>query len=116
MVQSTKFRHRYDPTASIGAFHGFPTSGRLLRQRELRPVIMVVLDVLSHEPLQLAFVKHDDVVQQIAAAVADEALGDAVLPRTSETCSLGVNAETLHSVNHFEFELMPTIKDQVTCC
>jgi len=52
-------------------------------------------------------------VKQIAAAAADSALGDTVLPRTLEAGSLGMDAEALHCVDHFFFELRATIGDQV---
>ncbi len=61
----------------------------------------------------MPFVEDDHVVEQIAAAVADPALGDAILPRTSVVGSLGLNAEVLDHADHFFIELCATIKDQV---
>jgi transposase len=52
-------------------------------------------------------------VTKIAAAAADPALGDTVLPRTSEAGSLGMDAEALHCVDHFFVKLRATIEDQV---
>ena len=56
-------------------------------------VVVVVTDVLVHEPLQMALVEHDHMIEQIAAAVADEALGNAVLPRAFERSANGFHAE-----------------------
>jgi hypothetical protein len=61
----------------------------------------------------MAFIQNDHMVEQIAAAVADPTLGDAVLPRTSEAGPLGLDAEALHRVDHFFIELCAAIKDQI---
>jgi hypothetical protein len=45
---------------------------------------MVVADILTEQPLQMAFVHCDDVVQQITAATLDPPLRHTVLPRTLE--------------------------------
>ena len=74
---------------------------------------MVIADVLVHQAFQMAFIESDNVVEQIAAAVADPTLGDTVLPRTAETGSLGPNAEALYRVDHFFIELCAATKDQV---
>ena len=55
-------------------------------------------------------------VEQIPAAVTDPALGDAVLPRTSEAGPLGLDAEALHGVDHLRIEAGTAIKDQVAGC
>ena len=52
-------------------------------------------------------------VKQIPAAVAHPTLGDTVLPWTSETGPLGLNAKALHCVDDFLIEARAAIKDQV---
>ena len=52
----------------------------------------------------MPFVENDHMVEQIAAAVADPTLGNAILPRTSKAGSLGLDAEALHGVDHFFIE------------
>ena len=51
--------------------------------------------------------------EQIPAAVADPALRNAVLPRTSEAGPLGLNAETLYGLDDIFLELCAAIKDQI---
>jgi len=55
-------------------------------------------------------------VEQISAAVADPPFRNTILPRTSEADSLGLDAEALHSVDHFLIELCTAIEDQVIRC
>jgi len=62
----------------------------------------------------VAFIENDHMVKQIAAAVTHPALGNTVLPRTSITCPLGLDAKHLHGVDQFLIELRAAIKDQVT--
>src|ERR1017187_3811561 len=45
----------------------------------MRPVVVVVADVLDHEPLEMPFVEYDDVIERVPAATPDEAFRDSVL-------------------------------------
>jgi len=62
---------------------------------------------------QVPLIEHDHMAEQFAPAVVDPGLGDAVLPRASETGSLGLDTERLHGVDYLFIELCATIKDQV---
>ena len=77
---------------------------------------MVIVDVLNHEPFQVAFIEDDHMVEQVPTAVADPAFGNTVLPRTSEAGSLGLDAECLHGIEHFRIEAGAAVKDQVAGC
>ena len=114
MMESAQPWHRDNFAVGIRIFRSLTAGGRFLRQREMGAVLMVIADVLSHEALQMALVENDHVVEQVPAAVADPTVGNAVLPRTAETGPLGLNAETLHCVDHVAIELCAAIKDQVT--
>ena len=74
---------------------------------------MLVADVFSHQALQMPLAEDDHVVEQISAAISDPTLGDTVLPRTTEAGSLRLDADALHSLDHFVVELCPAIKNQV---
>lgn len=75
---------------------------------------MVVPHVLVHQPFQKPLIHHDHMVDQITAAVANPALGDSVLPRTSEAGPFGLNAEAPHCVDHLLIEVCGAVEDQVT--
>ena len=113
MMQAAKSWHRYDSAAGFGILLSL-TSGRCsLQQGEMRPVFR---DNRERTPLvrrPVPLIQNNYMVKQIASAVADPALGHAVLPRTAEAGSLRLNAEALHSVDHFLIEIGPTIKDQI---
>src|SRR5580658_1569742 len=79
----------------------------------MRAIVLVVMDVLVHQPFQMPFIQHDHMVEQIAAAVANPTLGNTVLPWTSETGPLWLNAKALHGVDDFLIEARAAIKDQV---
>jgi N-acyl-D-aspartate/D-glutamate deacylase len=64
----------------------------------MRSVVVVVADVLGHQALKMAFVEDDDVIEQVSAAVADEAFGNAVLPRAAEAGPFGLDAVKAISV------------------
>jgi len=64
----------------------------------MRSVVVVVADVLGHQALKMAFVEDDDMIEQVASAVADEAFGNAVLPRAAEAGPFGLDAVKAISV------------------
>jgi hypothetical protein len=61
----------------------------------------------------MSLVKHNDMIQQIPAAVADPAFRNPVLPRASKACSLRLDAETLYSADNFIIEVCGTVEDQI---
>jgi len=80
----------------------------------VRPVVVVVADVLSHEALEMPFVEYDDVIEQVPAATADKAFCDSVLPRTSEAGPLRFDAEALDGADSLFVEIRSTVEDQIT--
>lgn len=77
MVQPSQAWVRHHRTGSCGG----SSAGRcLLRKAKMRAVFMVVADVLGKQTLQMAFIKRDDMIQQVAAAASNPSLGDAILP------------------------------------
>jgi hypothetical protein len=86
----------------------------IVSHAEIRTAMVVVIaNVLDHQPFQMTLVQHDHVVQQIAAAEADEPFGDAILPGTLNAGSLGFNAKTLDSVDDFATEICRSIEEQI---
>jgi hypothetical protein len=74
---------------------------------------MVVLDILVHQAFQVTLIQDDYVVEQIPSTAADPALGDTVLPRTSEAGSLWLDAQRLDCLDYLSIEVRSSIKDQV---
>ena len=70
---------------------------RSLPKPQVRPVFLVVADVIGQKPLQVLFIERDHVVQQIAPTTLDPALGYTVLPRTRERGSQGSDRQGSHS-------------------
>lgn len=66
--------------------------------------LVVVADVLGHQPLQMPYVQNDDVIQQISSAISHPAFDDAVLPRASEVGLLGSDAEALYRADNLLVE------------
>ena len=70
----------------------------------MRAIVLVVKHVLIQQAFQMPFIHNDDMVKQIAAAVANPTLGNTVLPWTSETGPVWLNAKALHGVDDFLIE------------
>ena len=62
---------------SVGAWRLRRRRGPLV-ERAVGPVSVVVVGVVDHEPLELVLVPDDGAVEQLAAQIADPALGEGV--------------------------------------
>ena len=113
MVQAAESLHGYDLAACIGILFCFTTGRRSFVQCTVRSVVVIVADVLIHKALQMPFVEHDHMVEQIPAAVADKAFCNPVLPRTTEAGSFRLGAEVFHRVDDFLIEVCTAIEDQI---
>jgi hypothetical protein len=87
MMQAAESRHGNDLATCTVIDLGFTSCRSFLLQCEMRSVFVVIADVLAHQSLQMPFVEHDDVVEQIPSTVANPALCNAVLPRTAKAGS-----------------------------
>ena len=113
MMQTAEPRHRYDLVASYGIRSGFAAGRRSLRQREMRAVVMVVADVLFHQPFQMAFIEHDHMVEQVSSTATNPTFGDTVLPRTSEAGSFGLDAEAFDGADDFFVEVRSSVENEM---
>jgi len=61
-----------------------PTHRRVFRQPQMRAVMVIVADILSHEPFQMPCVQNNHMIQQVSSAASYPALRNPVLPWTTE--------------------------------
>ena len=61
----------------------------------------------------MPFIQNNHMVEQIPATVTHPALSNAVLPRTAEASSPGLNAEAPYRADDFLAEIAAPIKDQI---
>jgi hypothetical protein len=108
--------HGNDLAACNGILFCLATDRRSLRQRKMSSIFVLVTDVLAHQTFQMSLIHDDHMVEQIATTVSGPALGNAVLPRTSEAGSFWLYAETFHGADNFFIELRGSIKDEVAGC
>src|SRR5258708_32017732 len=116
MTQAAEPGHGNNSTTCTRALCCRPACRRSLLQGKMRPVIVVVADVFTHQTLQMAFVEYDDIIEQISSAISNPAFSYAVLPRASEAAPLWPDAETLHRADDFLIEIRSTVEDQITGC
>ena len=113
MMETAEPWHRQDLMAAALILPCGTTRRRFLCQREMRPVLVIIADVLVHQTFQMPLVQGNHMVEQITAAVADPTFGKTILPRTSKAGSLGLDAEALHGVDDFFIEVCTAIEDQI---
>jgi len=73
---------------------------------------MVVPDIGTEQPLQVRFVKGNHVIQQLAAAASDPALGDAVLPRAADHRSDSPDVHGANGGGNFVAVLGVVVEDE----
>ena len=100
MMQAAEPWHRYNPGTRTGLARCLTTYRFPLRQCKMSSVLVVITDVLIHEPFQMPFIDDDHMVEQITTAVSGPALRNTVLPGTSVAGSLRLDAEVLHCIDH----------------
>jgi len=71
---------------------GHAPNQRFLIQGQMRSVFVVVSQCLFHQPLQMLFIQHNHMIEQVLAAVANPAFCAAVLSRASEAGPFGFDA------------------------
>jgi hypothetical protein len=82
----------------------------------MRPIFVIVADVVIHKPSQMVFIEYDDMVEQITAARPNESFRNAVLPWTSETRSFRLETEALDCIHYVAVEIRSTIENQILGC
>jgi hypothetical protein len=87
MVEASESWNTDNVSASAVTLGLFASKGSLLVQTEMSPVIVVVTNVLIHQPFQMPLIENDDMIEQITTAIAYEALGHAILPLRCSCCS-----------------------------
>jgi hypothetical protein len=63
MVKTAQPRHRNDFAVRVGLVPYLPAGRCALRQSEVRPVIMVIANVLGHQSFHMPLVQHDHMVE-----------------------------------------------------
>jgi hypothetical protein len=78
-MQAAESLLRKHPTRSYGSNPAVRCS---LPGSEIRAVVMIVVDIISEQPFQMALIHRGDVVQQISLTAFHPALRYTILPRT----------------------------------
>jgi hypothetical protein len=84
MMKPSQSRVRKYPTGSDGASS---TVRCALPEPQMSTVLVVIANILREQPLQMAFINCDDVVQQVTTTTANPTFRNSILPRTFERSS-----------------------------
>jgi len=116
MMQATEPRYGIHLRIHRRTFCCFSTRRGLLVQSEMGSVIVVIANVLGHEPLEMAFIEHNYMVKQISTARTDEGLGRAIPPWALDTGSFGFYSEASDCLNNVSIEVAAPVKDKPPRC
>lgn len=76
MVQPAESREGLSPVSLCRADRGRTAFRSVLRQSQMRSVLMVVANIFGHQPLEMAFTQHDHVIEQIPTAASYLIIGN----------------------------------------
>ncbi|HVU48664.1 MAG TPA: hypothetical protein VHD85_21230 [Terracidiphilus sp.] len=113
MMQAAEPRHGNDFCIQCCVLLGLAPTRSVFSQPEMRSIFVVIADVFVHQAFQMALIKNDDMIEQIAAAISDESFGNAVLPGALKTVSLGLDAKALDRFYDLFIEVGTAVEDQV---
>ena len=104
MVQTADARQRQQRARWDGVRLN-PADGRcLFMEPNLRSVFMVIIDVLTAQPLQMSLMERNDMIQHLSAAAAHPSLGDSVLPGTPDARPNRLDPARLQKLTHLAAE------------
>jgi len=112
VVQSAESWHGDDLVCARRGQRCNSASGRVLPYPEVRPIFVVIVDVVFQQSSQVPLVQNDHVVERIPTHTSDPTLGDAVLPRTSKSRSDRFCAVLFDGRDDVSRELGIAVKDQ----
>ena len=79
----------------------------------MRPVVVIIADVITHEAFQMLFVEYYHMIEQFAPTASDEPLRYSILRRASETGPFRLDAEGVNDLDYVSFKIRGPTKDQV---
>src|SRR5215470_12357174 len=78
----------------------------------MRPVMVVVADVLGQEPFQMPLIQNDHMIQQVSTATSHPALRNTILPRATESGAHGPASHLCRGRHHVIAKLRVTVEQQ----
>ena len=112
MVQPAEARKGPNLASNFGSQRDRPTCWRVLREPQMRPVLMVVVHVFGHQSLQMPLVQYDHVVQQVSSATSYPTFSDSVLPWTAKGGSHWPHSRISHERYHVVAKLGVAVEQQ----
>jgi hypothetical protein len=93
MMQVAQSWHGYNFVTCTRILQGLTTSRRALRQCKMRSIIVIVADILIHQPPQMVPIQNDDMIEQVPMTVANPAFRNTVLSRAPEAGPLRLDTQ-----------------------
>ena len=86
---------------------------RVLRQTQVTPIVVIVVEVSANEPNEVSITEDHDVFEKLATTAADPAFRHWILPRAAVSDATGFRADRLHESDDAGAEDGVAIEDQV---
>ena len=112
MVQAAQARNGRQ-LASAGFLLYWPSVWRILAERIVHAISVVILHVLSNQSAEMLLIQGDDMVQDLAPATAHPPLRQTILPGRLNAGALRLQTRRLQKCDHLVVELGVSIQDDV---
>jgi len=104
MMKAADARQGENLRSRCGTRMYWPPTRRLLSQRFVSTVLVIVGQVFVCEPFQMSLIQWDYVIRHLPATTANPALRDSVLPWTPDACANGFYAACLQELDYITAE------------
>ena len=114
MMQLAEPWHGNNPMTSAGILFCQTSSGCSFAQGKMSSVLVIVPNIFGHQAFQMTLIQNNYMVEQIPTTITNPALSNAVLPRTPEAGSFGLEVQCLDGTDDLSIvEVRGPVKDQV---
>src|SRR5215471_124694 len=79
----------------------------------MNSVLLMVADIITHEPKQMSFVQRDDMVQYLPPTTSHPAFRGSILPRRLNACPLRFQTRRLQKRDHVSIEFRIAVEDHI---
>jgi hypothetical protein len=90
-----------------------PSPRRVFIEGIVNPIVVVIVDIVAHQPPQMSFVQRDHVVQDLPATTSDPSLRDPVLPRRLNTRALRRKSCRFQEADYVGIESRIVVQDDI---
>jgi hypothetical protein len=114
MVQPAQPRHRDYLRIHTWPLFRLALVRRVLRQRVVEAIFVVIVHVIANQPTEMWFVERDDVIEDFSPTTSHPSFRRSILPGRLYARPFGLQSSGLQEADHFFVERRISIEDDIS--